>query len=259
VTAGLNTSARTLWFSTRHEPHGDGAWMDEAGYLRVRVDRAGDPESLIRNRQSQIDAVICHRRELLLMGEHNIANVLAAAAVCAAAGAPVEAMRHVAMTFRGVAHRLQLVADRDGVRWYDDSIATAPERLMAALRCFDRPVILLCGGRDKHLPWDEAARMMLERCKAIVLFGEMGPMVAEKLRITNEELRKAGVFSQSLISNLPSLEEAVIEAHRLARPGDVVLLSPGGTSYDAFKDFAERGDRFREWVNALPASQASGV
>lgn len=256
VTAGLNTSARTLWFSTRREPHGDGAWMDEAGYLRVRVDHAG--ESAIQDRRSQVDAVICHRRELLLMGEHNIANVLAAAAVCAAAGAPVEAMRRVATTFRGVAHRLQLVADRDGVRWYDDSIATAPERLMAALRCFDQPVILLCGGRDKHLPWDEAARMMLERCKAVVLFGEMGPMVAEKVKIESEKLKGEGRTFNFQFSILNSLEEAVIEAHRLARPGDVVLLSPGGTSYDAFKDFAERGDRFREWVNALPASPAAG-
>lgn len=252
VTAGLNASARALWFSTRSEPRGDGAWMDAAGYLRVRVDRTD--ESPVGDSQSRIDAVICHRRELLLMGEHNIANVLAAAAACAAAGAPVEAMRRVATTFRGVAHRLQLVAERDGVRWYDDSIATAPERLMAALRCFDQPVILLCGGRDKHLPWDEAARMMLERCKAVVLFGEMGPMVAERLSDEAKRMSRPS-FRWSLCD---SLEEAVAEAHRLARPGDVVLLSPGGTSYDAFKDFAERGDRFREWVEALPASRAAG-
>ncbi len=248
VTAGLSASARALWFSTRNELRGDGAWMDEAGYLRVRVERAGDSPA-------RIDAVICHRRELLLMGEHNVANVLAAAAVCAAAGASVEAMRRVATTFRGVAHRLQLVAERGGVRWYDDSIATAPERLMAALSCFDQPVILLCGGRDKHLPWDEAVRMMSERCKAVVLFGEMGPMVAE--RLSDEKKRSSRLsFQWSLCG---SLEEAVAEAHRLARPGDVVLLSPGGTSYDAFKDFAERGERFRELVDALPAPpMASG-
>jgi UDP-N-acetylmuramoylalanine--D-glutamate ligase len=195
------------------------------------------------------DAVICHRRELLLMGEHNILNVLAASLVCAAAGSPVEAMRQVATTFRGVAHRLQLIRDEGGVRWYDDSIATAPERLMAALKCFDQPVILLCGGRDKHLPWDEAARMMLMCCKAIVLFGEMADMVAEKMKIENEKLRKESRPFKFQISIFNSLEDAVAEARRLAEPGDVVLLSPGGTSYDAFKDFAERGDRFREWVN----------
>jgi len=248
VTSTLSTSPRTLWFSMRHEPSADGAWLDEAGYLRVRMTRSSQP--LNSSLTSSIDAVICHRRELLLMGEHNIANVLAAAAVCAAAGATVEAMRQVATTFRGVAHRLQLVAERDGVRWYDDSIATAPERLMAALKCFDRPVILLCGGRDKHLPWDDAVRMMLERCKAVVFFGEMGPMVAEKLQTQSEKSRAAGRPPCPQFSVLSSLEEAVAEARRLAQPGDVVLLSPGGTSYDAFRDFAERGDRFRAWVNA---------
>ncbi|PJF47840.1 MAG: UDP-N-acetylmuramoyl-L-alanine--D-glutamate ligase [Candidatus Thermofonsia Clade 3 bacterium] len=248
VTAGLEGSARALWFSTRNEPRGDGAWMDAAGYLRIRVDRTA--ESPIGDRPSRIDAVICHRRELLLMGEHNVANVLAAATVCAAAGASVEALRRVSTTFRGVAHRLQLVAQRGGVRWYDDSIATTPERLMAALRCFDQPVILLCGGRDKHLPWEAAVRMMVERCKAVVLFGEMGPMVAEKL--SDEQKRTNRLAFQW--SQCGSLEEAVAEAHRLAQPGDAVLLSPGGTSYDAFKDFAERGDFFRKLVDALPAA-----
>ncbi|GIV85173.1 MAG: UDP-N-acetylmuramoylalanine--D-glutamate ligase [Candidatus Roseilinea sp.] len=248
VTAGLDGPARALWFSTRNEPRGDGAWMDAAGYLRVRVDRTA--ESPIGDRPSRIDAVICHRRELLLMGEHNVANVLAAATVCAAAGASVEALRRVSTTFRGVAHRLQLVAQRGGVRWYDDSIATTPERLMAALRCFDQPVILLCGGRDKHLPWEAAVRMMVERCKAVVLFGEMGPMVAEKL--SDEQKRTNRPSFQW--SRCGSLEEAVAEAHRLAQPGDAVLLSPGGTSYDAFKDFAERGDLFRKLVDALPAA-----
>ncbi len=246
VTAGMNTHARTLWFSTRAEPHGDGAWMDEDGNLRIRCQESGTRD---QRRDSAIDEVICHRRDLLLMGEHNILNVLAASAVCAIAGAPVGAMRQVATTFRGVAHRLQLVREDAGVRWYDDSIATAPERLMAALKCFDQPVILLAGGRDKHLPWDEAARMMLSRCKAVILFGEMGPMVAEELRMKNEELRRQGVILNSQLIIFDSLQEAVEAAREIAVAGDVVLLSPGGTSYDAFKDFAERGDRFREWVN----------
>lgn len=237
ITAAMNTHARTLWFSTRAEPHGDGAWMDEGGHLRIRL------------APSNLDALICHRRELLLMGEHNILNVLAASAVCAAAGAPVEAMRAAATAFRGVAHRLQLVRDHGGVRWYDDSIATAPERLIAALKCFDQPVILLCGGRDKHLPWDQAARVMLERCKAVVLFGEMGPMVAAALGAAALEQARAAGAQGTQVVVVPSLEEAVSAGRGMARPGDVVLLSPGGTSYDAFRDFAERGDRFQEWAN----------
>jgi UDP-N-acetylmuramoylalanine--D-glutamate ligase len=270
VTAGMNTRARTLWFSTRREPQGDGAWMDEDGNLRIRILDFGLPildweplQSKIQNPKSKIDEVICHRRELLLMGEHNILNVLAASAVCAIAGAPVSAMHQVATTFRGVAHRLQLIREDAGVRWYDDSIATAPERLMAALKCFDQPVILLAGGRDKHLPWSEAAQMMLERCKAVVLFGEMGPMVSDEISramgetqnvpdpVSRSEKRNGdhGTERRTSCVMRQTLQEAVETAREIAASGDVVLLSPGGTSYDAFKDFAERGDRFREWVN----------
>ncbi len=245
VTAGLNTNARTLWFSTRAAPQGDGAWMDEDGNLRIRISDSGF--QVADSARPAIDESICHRRELLLMGEHNILNVLAASAVCAIAGAPVSVMRQVATTFRGVAHRLQLIRDEAGVRWYDDSIATAPERLMAALKCFDQPVILLCGGRDKHLPWGEAAQLMLERCKAVILFGEMGPMVGEEIERAAGEMQRTERSVARIMCQ--TLQEAVEAAREIAGKGDVVLLSPGGTSYDAFKDFAERGDRFREWVN----------
>ncbi len=142
------------------------------------------------------------------MGAHNVLNVLAACAVSGAAGATVEAMRAVATSFKGVSHRLQLVAEIGGARYYDDSIATAPERLMAALRCFEQKVILLCGGRDKHLPWDEAAQLMRERCKHVVLFGEMGPMVAE-------HLAQAG--ATQVINFCTSLADAVSEAAK-SRP-----------------------------------------
>jgi UDP-N-acetylmuramoylalanine--D-glutamate ligase len=223
VTRGFNTHAQTVWFSLNSEPHGAGAWMDVDGMLRVRA--------------GGVDGAICHRRELLLMGAHNILNVLAAAALSASAGAGLNAIQQIAVTFKGVAHRLQLVGEVNGARYYDDSIATAPERLMAALRCFDQRVILLCGGRDKHLPWDDAAALMHERCKQVILFGEMGPMVAQHL-------------SGQSFAICNSLENAVALALRQAGPGDIVLLSPGGTSYDAFKDFAERGDRFRTLIAA---------
>jgi UDP-N-acetylmuramoylalanine--D-glutamate ligase len=253
VTKTLNTQAKTAWFSLTQEPQGDGAWMDEDGQLRLRLVR-----QQITNYGSEMSdvcdlmSVICHRRELLLMGDHNILNVLAAAMVSALAGASIETIRKVATTFRGVAHRLQLISELNGARWYDDSIATAPERLMAALKCFAQPVILLCGGRDKHLPWGDAAQLMLARCKHIILFGEMREMVSEVL---NDECRVPSVCIrhssrlQSRFVTRHSLEEAVAEAKRLAGAGDVVLLSPGGTSYDAFKDFAERGDAFRGYVN----------
>jgi UDP-N-acetylmuramoylalanine--D-glutamate ligase len=229
ISRAFNTPARTIWFSLNDEPAGEGAWMDDAGQLRVRV--------------GTVNAAICHRRELQLMGAHNILNVLAACAISAAAGAPDEAMRAVATSFKGVAHRLQWVGEINGVRYYDDSIATAPERLIAALRCFEQPVILLCGGRDKHLPWGDAAAQMRERCKRVVLFGEMAPMVAEALQ--------AAGLDAAAITRCNTLDEAVEAARAAAMPGDVVLLSPGGTSYDAYKDFAQRGDHFSQLVTQL--------
>ena len=130
-----------------------------------------------------------------------------------------------------------------GVRFYDDSIATAPERVLAALRCFDRPIVLLCGGRDKKLPWDEAAAEIGRRCRHVALFGEMAGMVRGKLG--------AARVGPDRISVHATLAQAVREAADLARPGDIVLLSPGGTSYDAYKDFAERGNQFTEIVTEL--------
>ena len=193
------------------------------------------------------EQVVCAARDLKLRGPHNVWNVLAACALASEAGAHVEAMAQVATSFAGVAHRLQRVRELRGVRYYDDSIATAPERLIAALRSFDEPIVLLCGGRDKHLPWEEAARLMVERVSHVVLFGEMTELVKSHISSLR---RKSNV--KSIVHEAGTLENAVEVAAQVAEPGDVVLLSPGGTSFDAFKDFAERGDRFIEVVNGLP-------
>jgi UDP-N-acetylmuramoylalanine--D-glutamate ligase len=187
---------------------------------------------------------VCAVRELKLRGPHNVWNVLAACALAGAAGADVDAMRRVATSFAGVAHRLQLVRELRGVRYYDDSIATAPERLVAALRSFDEPIVLLCGGRDKHLPWEDAARLIAERVSHLVLFGEMADLVESQITLHAPR-------SALCVHRAGTLENAVKMAVQLAEPGDVVLLSPGGTSFDAFRDFAGRGDRFAEHVSRL--------
>jgi len=263
ITRTLNTQAQTAWFSLNDEPQGVGAWMDEGGELRVRLPkmdgrRKTEDGLSVSGPPSPVDLSICHRRELQLMGAHNILNVLGASLVAGLAGASIEAIRKVATTFRGVPHRLQLISELNGARWYDDSIATAPERLMAALKCFDQKVILLCGGRDKYLPWGEAAQMMLDRCSHIILFGEMAPLVfdeVEKVMLSfykakrrDQEDGKPVAHKGVIVHVCGTMEDAVADAKKSASQGDVVLLSPGGTSYDAFKDFAERGDRFRELV-----------
>jgi UDP-N-acetylmuramoylalanine--D-glutamate ligase len=150
--------------------------------------------------------------------------------------------------FKGVAHRLQLARDVNGVKYYDDSIATAPERLMAGVQAFHEPIVLLAGGRDKHLPWEEAAQLIVERVRELIVFGEMADLVqtAVEAQLTRTEAR---VLEK--IQHVKTLDEAVATAARIAHPGEVVLLSPGGTSFDAFKDFAERGDKFQELVRGL--------
>jgi UDP-N-acetylmuramoylalanine--D-glutamate ligase len=183
-----------------------------------------------------------------LLGGHNLLNVLAAGALAGLAGVSLEAIRTVATTFTGVEHRLELVRDVNGARWYNDSIATAPERSLAAMRSFEEPVVLLAGGRDKNLPWDEFAEEALRRVRRLITFGEAGPMIAKMVEEAREPGRDTGLEE---VTRVGGLEEAVEEAARVARAGDVVLLSPGGTSFDAFRDFAERGDRFKCLVQAL--------
>jgi len=151
----------------------------------------------------------------------------------------------VATTFTGVEHRLEWVREWNGVQWYDDSIATAPERTLAALRSFEEPIILLAGGRDKKLPWDAFAQEAVQRVRHLVTFGEAGPLLADVVATQAENAFLEG------ITQVVTLEEAVETAAQVACPGDVVLLSPGGTSFDAFRDFAERGDRFKALVHSL--------
>jgi len=181
--------------------------------------------------------------DVALRGHHNLLNVLAACALSGAAGAQPEALRAGLAGFTGVAHRLELVAERGGVRWYNDSIATAPERVLAAVRAFDEPLVLLLGGRDKKLPWGDLAALARTRVKHVVVFGEAAGLI-------EQALAAAGLPPERLTHG-GQLAGAVQAAAAIAQPGDTVLLSPGGTSFDEFRDFEERGERFRELVRGL--------
>lgn len=184
------------------------------------------------------------REKVQLRGDHNIANVLAAFAIGYAAGFKLDDMLEAVEEFRGVPHRLEWVRELNGVRWYNDSIATAPERAAAAVHAFSEPIVLMLGGRDKNLPWGELAKLIHERVDHVVLFGEAGEM------IQNAITAYSGVGSVD-VHRATTLKEAVTLAAEVASAGDVVLLSPGGTSFDEFKDFAERGEAFRKWVSEL--------
>ena len=197
----------------------------------------------------QCEAELMPGSIIRLRGEHNLLNVLAACAISAAAGLSVEAMQAGVDGFNGVAHRLEFVRHWGGADWYNDSIATAPERAMADIRSFNEPLVLLIGGRDKHLPWDEFAALARQQVAHLVLFGEMADLV-------EKALASAGKGAYTLVK-CASLREAVQAAARIVESsqpqpfGGAVLLSPGGTSYDEFRDFEERGDAFRKWVSEL--------
>ena len=195
---------------------------------------------------------VCPRDAIQLRGFHNVLNVLAAIALADAAGASVGAMREAIGAFTGVAHRLEVVRRWRDALWVNDSIATAPERVIAALDSFDEPIILLAGGRDKDLEWEEMAQRIVERVRILITFGEVGPLIREHVLRAWVQAQQEGT-PVTLMESVPvgPLSAAVQAATARARPGEVVLLSPGGTSYDEFKDFAERGEHFRALVEDL--------
>lgn len=178
--------------------------------------------------------------EIKLPGAHNRRNALAACAAAWMAGWPVEAIREGLIQFRGLPHRLELVAELGEVRWVNDSIATTPERSAAGIRATAGPLVLLLGGRDKGLPWDEALQAAQGRLRSLLLFGEAAGTL-ERAVVGSE-------VDANLVEAFPTLAEAVERARDLAKPGDTVLLSPGGTSFDEFEDFEARGEAFRRQV-----------
>jgi UDP-N-acetylmuramoylalanine--D-glutamate ligase len=182
---------------------------------------------------------------IALRGQHNLLNVLGACAIAAAAGFSPQAMRAGVEGFAGVPHRLELVRMWHGAAWYNDSIATAPERTSAAIQSFQEPVVLLLGGRDKDLPWHSLAGLIHQKVDHVVVFGEAREKILKAIGPTRPGSRP---FTLESVQNL---QDAVQAASAVVQAGDVVLLSPGGTSFDEFRDFEERGERFRTWVNQL--------
>lgn len=180
-----------------------------------------------------------------LRGRHNLSNLLAASAIAAGATLALPAIQSAVAEFKGIPHRLETVRIVNDVTWINDSIATAPERTIAAIDSFDEPIVLLLGGRDKNLPWDKLAKLVRKKVERVIVFGEAAPIIAEAIGP-----RKPGQHVSSVVV-CKDLTEALNTAKNQAQPGEIVLLSPGCTSYDAFKDFEERGQFFRDWVNQL--------
>jgi len=190
--------------------------------------------------------VLMHRGEIGLRGEHNLMNALAACAIAVAAGLPPEAIHTGIGAVQSIPHRLEWVREWRGINWYNDSIATAPERTMAALRAFDQPILLLLGGRDKNLPWDELAALIHEKVDKVVLFGEAADLIEKAISGV-----RTGEYPRIIIK-CEKFNTAVMKTAEIAEKGDTILLSPGCTSFDEFRDFAARGERFIQLVKELP-------
>ena len=184
--------------------------------------------------------------DIRIPGMHNVENYMAA---CAALRGivPHEVMRRVAREFNGVEHRLELVRELDGVKYYNDSIASSPSRTLAGLKCFpaDR-IILIAGGYDKHIPFDELGKALPSGVKTVLLCGA----TADKIEAAIKEAPEYREGRPEL-ARFGNLDDTVAYARKIARPGDLVLLSPACASFDQFPNFAARGRYFKEIVNQL--------
>ena len=194
--------------------------------------------------------------ELAIPGRHNVSNALAAVSAALLFGVAPDAIRRAAAEFTGVEHRLESVELIDGVRFVNDSQGTQPDAVIAALRAFDGPLVLIAGGRDKGIELDELAGVVAERAVGAVLIGESGPDLEARFRA-------AGLDRTELAT---SLEQAVRAADGIARERlaagapepATVLLSPAAASFDMFVDYAARGRAFKEAVAAIAAERRTG-
>jgi len=222
VALAQNFHAKTVRFGT--SPHydywtdGDSLWYKEQGQRRVIIPRAALP----------------------LIGRHNELNALAAAAAAFSHGVPMDSIRAALRSAQSVEHRIEFVVEKNGVRYVNDSKSTNMVATQTALDAFSDHVILLFGGRPKRESFAPLARRFLHPVKHFIIFGEAVPKIKSELP------------NELPIAYTDTLSEALLQASGLAEPGDTVLLSPGCTSFDQFRDYEERGRVFKSCVEALP-------
>lgn len=181
------------------------------------------------------DKELFNKSDLKLVGDHNLLNAMVASCMAYILGVDVETIKEVIREFKGVEHRIEFVKEINGVKYYNDSKGTNVDSTVVALKSFDKPVILLAGGHDKHTGFKEIIPY-LNKVKHMFVFGE-----------TKNEIKS--IYKDAVICN--DMKEALINANNIAKSGDIILLSPMCSSYDQFKNFEERGENFKEIVNSL--------
>ncbi len=204
-----------------------------------------DDKIVYRHGGTELDIVAVD--DIRIPGVHNVENYMAAAAATADFVKPSD-VRAVAVSFGGVEHRNEYVRSVNGISFYNDSIGSSPTRTMATIRAFGSRVILIAGGYDKQLSYDEMGEIMAERVKCLVLLGQTSDKIERALKA---EIQKSGRGADIPVIRCASMEEAVIKAYENAVPGDVVLLSPASASFDKYRNFEERGNHFKKIVGEL--------
>lgn len=189
---------------------------------------------------------IMDAKDIKIVGMHNVANV------CTAASLVVDicgekAIKNVAMNFGGVEHRMELVREIEGVKWYNDSIASSPSRTIAGLKAFNQKIILIAGGYDKHIPYDVMGPYLLDKVKLMILVGTTSPLIKEA---AVKEAIKTGRDVMPIVE-FDNLKDAVEYAKNNSNAGDIVAMSPASASFDLYKNFMIRGDYFKELVNNI--------
>lgn len=216
---------RSVFFSRQEE-------LDQGVYIKNDAIWSGDREVL-------------PVADILIPGTHNVENYMAAIAAVESLVSD-DIIREVAKSFGGVEHRIELVRTLNDVRYYNDSIASSPTRTIAGLRSFEQKVILIAGGYDKKIPFDELGPEIIEHVKTLILTGATAPKIRAAVETapgyngTNPEIMEFGDF-----------ERAVLAAHQAAHPGDIVILSPACASFDKFKNFMVRGETFKKIIYGL--------
>ncbi len=227
ITAEYSASCPApVWQFSRQQRVGKGCWLD--GNENIVFSEYGN------------DTVVMNVKDIFIPGVHNIENYMAAIAAVWGRVEP-EAIRRFARAFGGVAHRCELVRERHGVRWYNDSIGSSPSRTIAGLKAFSQKVILIAGGYDKHIPYDPLGPVACEKVKVAILMGATAPAI-EKV------LSECGDMP---IYRVSGMEEAVEVADSVSGDGDIVFMSPASASFDMYKNFEVRGNHFRDLVNGL--------
>ena len=231
ITEGFRKFVRgqSLGFSMERRLN-NGAWLDEKCNLHMAY--------------RGIDVPIIHRSEIAIIGDHNVANYLTAiTAVWGYVG--VDNIQKVAREFGGVEHRIEFVREVSGVKYYNDSIASSPSRTIAGLKAFDRKVILIAGGYDKQIPFEPMIPYIIDKVKLLLLCGNTAEKIEQCLK--NYE----GYKGTPRVIRVENVQEAVLTADKEAKSGDIVTLSPACASFDAYPNFAARGNHFKEVVNSL--------